>query len=571
MNPILILLKPRILSIKNRGLSKQKTGGILKFLFLGILGVVFWGGIFTVSLRVLTYLKGMESMAETGELEMFGDILAYKFLSILLMTSFALLIFSSILTCLSKLYLSKDLNLVHSLPVPTYQIFFARWIDSTVESSWMVIVYTLPIFIAYGIIYHTGSFYYVIVLLSLIALSIVSSAFSAAIVSIVVMIIPANRLKSIFIFLGLTLFLILYIAFRLLKPELLADPEVFSTFLSYLKTLKATAPPYLPSTWAFDSIKESLSGNISNSLFHHLLLWSGAGLMVFVMSILSDLIYFKGISKTQTAQVKLFKSNMTDGMLSRLLPGSIRAMVFKEIKTFFRDQTQWSQLFLIAGLVVIYIYNFKVLPFDKYTINPFYLKNFLSFMNMGLALFVLTAITVRFAYPAVSAEGDAIWIIKSAPILIKHFLWIKFFIYYIPLLFLTEILIIITNTLLQVTPFMMVLSVTTVFVLVPGVVSLGIGLGAAYPDFKAETPTQAVSSYGGILFMIISVICTGTVIILEAGPIYKIFISDLRGLTLTTIEKIWIITSFAIAFLIALLMIFLPIRFGTQRLSNLYS
>jgi hypothetical protein len=74
------------------------------------------------------------------------------------------------------------------------------------------------------------------------------------------------------------------------------------------------------------------------------------------------------------------------------LPGPIHALTVKEVKTFFRDQTQWSQLFLIAALVNIYIYNFKVLPLEKSPIQTVYLQNLLSFLNMGLASFVLIAI-----------------------------------------------------------------------------------------------------------------------------------------------------------------------------------
>ncbi len=65
----------------------------------------------------------------------------------------------------------------------------------------------------------------------------------------------------------------------------------------------------------------------------------------------------------------------------------------------------------------------------------------------------------------------------------------------------------------------MILSVTTVFFMVPGIVALGIGCGAAYPDFASENSTQTVTSFGGLLYM---TICTGfiaLVIVLEAGPV----------------------------------------------------
>ena len=121
----------------------------MKLMFFGFIGLFFWGAIFAVAIRVLTYFKGIEEI---------GDILGYKLLSMILIVSFALLVFSSILTSLSKLYLSRDLLLVHSLPVSSYKIFIARWIDSTVESAWMVVIFTLPIFLSYGIVYRAGAF-----------------------------------------------------------------------------------------------------------------------------------------------------------------------------------------------------------------------------------------------------------------------------------------------------------------------------------------------------------------------------------------------------------------------------
>ena len=77
-----------------------------------------------------------------------------------LLTFFSLLLFSSIIASLSKLYLSRDLLLVHSLPVSGGKIFLARWLESTVDSSWMVILFSLPVFLSYGIVYQAGPFFY---------------------------------------------------------------------------------------------------------------------------------------------------------------------------------------------------------------------------------------------------------------------------------------------------------------------------------------------------------------------------------------------------------------------------
>ncbi|MEE4261496.1 MAG: hypothetical protein V2I56_02325 [Desulfobacteraceae bacterium] len=559
MQDILTLLKPRIWPFTNRSVRPNTRDGLLKLFFLGTVGLVFWLGIFVVALRVLTYFKGIAEI---------GDILGYKLLSMILIVSFALLIFSSILTSLSKLFLSRDLQLVHAMPVASYKIFVSRWIDSTVESAWMVVIFTLPIFLAYGIVYQSGIFYYANAAAALTALVVNASAISTLMVMVAVIVIPANRLKSIFIFLGILFFVVVYLVVRLSRPELLVDPEVFDTVMVYVSSLETPQSPFLPSTWAYDSILAGLNGTFKSGLFHTALAWSFAATMAFILIVVAEAIYFLGFSKTQTAAARLFKKNTADWRFFNFLPGPIKSFTVKEIKTFLRDQTQWSQLFLIAALVVIYVYNFKVLPLDKSPIKTVYLQNLFSFLNMGLALFVLTAITARFAYPAVSMEREAFWLVKSSPLSLKAFLWIKFFIYYFPLLILTETLVVATNILLAVTPFMMTLSIVTVFFLVPGIVAMGIGLGAAYPNFKAENPTQTVTSFGGLVFMIVCAGYIGLIILIEAGPVYSLFMADFREKTLSPATWLWIIGSFATAFVFSLLAIALPMRFGENRLSK---
>jgi ABC-2 type transport system permease protein len=527
MNDALTLLRPRIWPFLHSAASKKTFAGVTKPAILMAAGTAFWLGIFAISLRVLTYFKGIEDI---------GDILGYKLLSMILIISMALLLFSGILTALTKLYLSRDLPLVHSLPVPIQTIFISRWLDSTIDSSWMVVIYTLPVFICYGIVYHGGMFYYTAVLICIGALAVIASSVSTMVVMAAVIVIPANRMKSVCIFLGILFFVVLYVAIRLVKPELLVDPEVFDSVMVYISSLQTPDSPFLPSTWACDGLKAALTGSIRSSLFHMTLTCSFGAALVPAMVLLAERMYFTGFSKTQTSSPRLFKARRTDHAWLNFLPGPIKSFTVKEIKTFLRDQAQWSQLFLIAALVVIYIYNFKVLPLEKSPIKTVYLQNLFSFLNMGLALFVLTAVAARFAYPAVSQEREAFWLVKTSPLSLGAFLWIKFFVYYLPLLVLTELLVVVTNILLKVTPFMMVLSTATTFFAVPAIVAMGIGLGAAYPDFKAENPTQTVTSFGGLMFMILCAGYIALIVVLESGPVYHLFMADMRGRALTPLR-----------------------------------
>ena len=563
MRNVISLLMPRLWSFRNSLLKGDSRDRWVRLTLFGSIGLLFWGGTFAIFFRVLTYFQSVEG---------FGDILANKLLSMVIMTFFALLIFSSIVTSLSKFYLSRDLVLVHSLPVTPGKIFLARWIETTIDSSWMVIVYSLPVFLSYGVVYKAGPFFYGILSLAILPLCLIASGISALFVVLTALLLPAGRLRTVFVLFGFSIFVVLLIAFRLMRPEQLVNPDAFASLVLYFKSLETPSSALLPTTWVYDSIRAALTGSPERTFFHLGLSWSFSFALIYTTTWLAGKAYFQGYSKSQTSQERLFKSRVFSGsrenILLRFLSGPTRALITKEVKTFYRDQTQWPQVFLIVALIAVYLYNFSVLPLEQTPIKTVYLQNIISFLNMGLSAFVLTAVAARFVFPAVSIEGDAFWIVKSAPVSIRIFLWIKFFVYYLPLLALAEILIVLTNILLQVTPFMMGLSVITIFLMVPGVVAMGVGLGAIYPDFQSENPAQSVTSFGGLLFMILCAFFIGAVIILEAGPVYQLFMADLHGRSLSTLQWIWVIVSFSAVIVLCALALLIPMRIGARRLAE---
>ena len=173
MKTLLSLIGPRVRSSLNsltRGNRKNVWSRLVMF---GGLGLLFWAGIFMIFYRVLLYFHSVQD---------FGDILAMKFVSMIILTFFMLLLFSNIINCLSHLYLSQDLPLLHSLPVSANDIFFSRWAISAFDSSWMILAFSLPVFLSYGIIFHTGIFYYAIFTTVMIFMCLIAAALSGILV-----------------------------------------------------------------------------------------------------------------------------------------------------------------------------------------------------------------------------------------------------------------------------------------------------------------------------------------------------------------------------------------------------
>lgn len=562
MKNLYLLLSPRFLGLRN-SFAGSATPNRKRAIVMMVVGVVFWALMFYISSRVLTYFRSVEVI---------GDVLAHHLLSMILLTFFSLLIFSHIITALSNLYLSTDLERCHASPASLEEVFLSRSILTAIDSSWMVLVFGLPVLLAYGFVYSPGPGYYITLIQLGLPLIIIAAGIGILLTMVMVSIFPARRTRDIVMLLMIIILVVLYLMFRFMRPERLTDPDAFFSVMQYVSALKAPDSPYLPTHWVTESLWGHLSDAKGNGhLFEILLTWSSAIAMIVINIWVAGRIYFTGFSKSQEAKKRRGGGKILDLVMKffrKTMGQEMASIMDKDMRTFFRDNTQWSQMLLLGALVVVYLYNFSALPLERSPMRLIFLQNQIAFLNMGLAGFVLAAVSVRFIFPAVSSEGRAFWIVQTSPLTMKRFLWGKFAFYLIPMLIMGEILIIFTNYLLQVTPFMMVLSSMTMLLVVFGIVALGIGFGAIYPSFNHENIAQVATGFGGMMYMIFCALFMAIVIVLEAGPVYIIFMANLKGVPITGLQWLMIIPSFLMVLLIIALAVFKPMKVGLKALAQ---
>jgi ABC-2 type transport system permease protein len=559
---MLLLLIPRYYAIKNR-LTRLAPGDGLKTTVLGLLGLGFWAFLFGISFKVLTYFRTIEGL---------GDLLALRLISMVLLTFFSILVFSNIVTSLSTFYLSGELDILHSVPIRIETIFRAKFVETIIDSSWITLIYGLPVFIAYGMVFKAPLLYYLGLLLTIIPFLIIPAGIGILMTMLLVNAFPARRAKDVLVLLSLVFFMVLYILLRMLRPEKLVDPDTFPSLVQYLTALRAPVSPLLPSFWATETLSPLLRRIKGDAVFYLLMLWSTAGASIVIGEWVCSRIYYTGWSRSQEGKKSpISRSLLADAFFRFIvLPfrGKMRAIILKDIKLFFRDTSQWSQLFLIFALMVVYIYSFKLLPLERAAMPSFFLQNLISFLNLGMVGFVTASVAVRFVFPAVSLEGTAFWIIRSSPLLLGDFLWAKFWSSLLPLLVLSEILIVLSNTLLRVTPFMMWLGVITVFLMTFGITALGVGLGAVFPRFKHENVAQIPTGFGGIVYMLLTLLFIGVVITLEAWPVYRIFTAQTLGHHIALSGWAFIALSIIAVLTVNIYALFLPMKIGHDRLKQ---
>ena len=268
-------------------------------------------------------------------------------------------------------------------------------------------------------------------------------------------------------------------------------------------------------------------------------LWTTALAAVVLLTAAGEHWYFAGFSRSQEAPKARFTQFRGIDALARWLPLPTvrRQLLVKDTKIFLRDVSQWSQLLLLLALVLLYLYNFRVLDLQRIPYMSGFIKNVYAFVNLGMAGFVMATVTVRFVFPAVSAEGAAFWIIRTSPIRLRDFLWSKFWTGLVPVLVLTELLTIAANEFLGVDPFLKVAAALAILCMSFALVGLGVGLGARYPRFGAD-PSQVAGSYGGVAFMVQAVLFVLVMIVLVGWPSSLYVVRHVRGLPLTGAQQL---------------------------------
>ena len=208
MSSVALLLSPLWLSWKN---SLGRSGGSWpRRLLLAGLAIGFWIGTYLVIRRVLRYFETVFDL---------GPGLAYQLLLIILLTFLSMLLFSNLVASLSTYFLARDLDLVHATPVSRDAFFFARLIQTTVNSSWMVLFFSLPIFAAYGSVFGGGWILYVWIALILPLFLVIPAALGIVITHLLVYFLPAKRIRDVLFFIGLIAFVIMLFSLSLLPAR----------------------------------------------------------------------------------------------------------------------------------------------------------------------------------------------------------------------------------------------------------------------------------------------------------------------------------------------------------------
>jgi len=449
--------------------------------------------------------------------EPFGLPLMERLVAIVLLAFFSMLIFSNLIITLTTTYISRDTEFLFGYPISSRSVFVVKLVESIFYSSWAFVLLSLPLFAAYGYAKDAGLLYYPTAIVLGLPYLIIPAGLGALATMLVSAFLPARRARGYSI--GLVLLGILLAAgiVRLMGLRTLVADAELNDFAQIMNMLNVGNAPFLPNYWLARGLKAASEGEWRDVAWWGWCLVITAALVMQICIWLAPAIYFKGwvLAREAASAVRRTDSKWSPfqylDVLLRPLPSTWRALVAKDMRTFWRDPAQWSQLVILFGLLVIYVANIRGLTGRLAALENFF-KNWpiiLSFFNLGATCFVICILTTRFIYPMLSLEGKQYWVVGLAPFPKRHLIWEKFGICLTVASTLAVILIGFSNAKLQVAPELGWIGLVTVLLLSIGLTSMAVGLGAIFPDFKQDNPARIANGVGGTLNIILSLLYIG--------------------------------------------------------------
>ena len=531
-------------------------GPKLGYALLAVLGALLVWAEVAGTLRALHFL---------GSFGMLGLGVFRRVLETGLLVLSAGVTFSAVTTAISTLYLSEDLNFLLAQPLEARRVFGFKVVETFLAAALVPTLLTLPILYALGAYFAAPWWFGPLVTLAAALLYALPVGLGALLAVLLMRLSPVSRVREVATGLGVVISAGLVYAVRALHPEDLvaraADPLQLNALLRQLSGEGTLAWPH---GWAAAVIWDAAHGALHPALWPLLGL---SGALALAATLLASYAYQAGWARSlDSSRLRLDPASRPPGTLEGWLAGRGVGglLASKDWLLTRRDPTQWSQLLVLGALAAVYLVSIRSLPLPP--IPAF--RGLLGYFQLAFQGFVLAGVGVRLAFPALSSEGRAYWLLRTAPLSSGQLVRGKFLGLLPAMLLLSLTLALSSALLLNLGAATVLASVLVGLCSACVLTALGVGLGAALPRFTADNPAEIGFSPGGLLYIGVGLLCALVPVALLARPVLLSVTTTLYP-GLSAFLSGWGAASVVGVLLFAGLGTWGPLRWGAARLDRL--
>ncbi len=505
----------RLRLVRNQ-LADLLGGSRLRVATIAFCCVCFWVGLFILFLDAFRFVDQY--------FRVYNEIVEYLF-STFFLSLMVMLVFSTGIILYAGLFQSREAAFLLTTPASADRVFAFKFAEAMAYSSGGFLLLGSPLMLAYGLTARAPWTFYALCVGYLPTFVMIPGALGAVAALLLANFLPRQRKSILVVTLGLTLAVGATLAYRIVRVPV--DSLARDGLNILLGQLAFTRNPFLPSRWMARGLLDAARGDRVGGVFYFLVLLANAGFAYLVAAVLARDLYRQGYSRVQGGRAARRRVGWygPDALFHRVfgfLPRTVRLLILKDLRTFRRDPTQWSQFLIFFGLLAFYFVNIRRLG---YNVESPYFRNLLSFLNLAVTALILSTFTSRFIFPLLSLEGRNFWVLGLLPLRRDAILWGKFAFAAGIALVATEFLVILSDLMLKVAPLMLALHAGMVAVLCLGLSGISVGLGARLPDLKEDDPSKIAVGFGGTLNLLVSLVFVFLVVFSLAVPCHLYFAS----------------------------------------------
>ncbi len=468
---------------------------------------VFWTLLFAFFYEGFGFLKSY--LAVTNEIVEYIFSLFYLSLLVMLLVSTGIILYAG-------LFRSREAAFLLATPAPEDQTFAHKFIEAMAFSSWGFLLLGSPMMVAYGLnATSTPWSFYLISMAFHLAFVLIPGSMGAIIAIVMANLLPRQRKTVLITLVTLVLIGMVVTGYRVWKtPSEALSAEWLNTML---QRLEFSTNSVLPSRWMATGILSTARGNVSDGLFYLMVTAANGALAYLVAAMVARDLFRSGYQRAigSGSARRHFGWYGLDAFFHRVfffINKPIRLHILKDLRTFRRDPTQWSQFMIFFGLLIFYFVNIRRLGYD---VQNEYFRNLLGFLNLSVTGLILSTFTSRFIFPMLSLEGRNFWVLGLFPVSRSSIIWGKFAFASGIALVATEILVLLSGIMLRLEPVILATHVGLVAILCFGLSAISVGLGARLPNLREEDPSKIAAGSAGTLNLLVSL---GFIVLVIAPP-----------------------------------------------------
>ena len=445
-----------------------------------------------------------------------GLVLYHRLVSMMLFVLFIAVNMGNIIVSYATLYKSPEVGYLFTKPVSHTQIFVLKFLDNFFYSSTTFFLMVLMALLGYGTYFHYAWYTYIpLLFLVFVPFLFLSGCLGVLILMSLVKVASRWGFRKVVSGLAVLYMGVVAVFFRYSNPISMLDQanQLQPGSDPMIPGLLSHPPSYLPNSIASNVLYFITNGESFQAVLQAALLLFLTMVLFLIVVYVGKRYYYRSWLMTFEFQARANtvesgrRLKMFDFRSDSLLSPQMESLVKKEYFQFFRDASQWIHLALMIVLVGVFAIsvgnlNPKLRVTEIQTIGYLILYAFGGFLSCSLAL--------RFVFPAISIEGSSFWSQLSAPLNLKKPFFIKFVIGFLLVLIPALLVAAFSNVpfvrMSERRPILMYFGLYSALWVSLTLVSLNLGLGGYFANYKEKNPIRLASSQGATLTFLMSLV-----------------------------------------------------------------